>query len=279
MTKTRALGEKTTKKVELARQIVAGWWRGADTTYRQLAAVISLTTYAAEVLTVNLTSLRKSIGAFCRFMTETAQFARAEEWDKTILAARLASIDCEALENVLYECNANRPVPAAEVEDPEREVITIITDASAWGWSSMAFLPGGVEYHWEEWRAEDHTTHRLASSVHAEPLAMVRAACRHLPGHTTAVVRFVSDHAGMIWAFEKPTHAVKCVAYYETRTKLYELFPFAKFVGAFVEGAKNPVDGGSRGRAADIPRDESLLQSLDIRRLMRQKGARKPWML
>lgn len=291
--RTRRLNEKSITKLKTTAEVIATIWSNRVSkrvSYRQVAAIYGVLSYSAEVLRVDLCSLRSSLTAYCNLMKDTACFSTPDEWDQQVPEAKLIAFDWGAMEKKALECAHNIPVPAFD-KQRDREVL-IVTDASRWGWASMAFFAGGaVGYCAEPWTDEDHRNYRLESSVQAEPLAMVRAATRHFGGTRVdgGTVIFATDHAGMVFASARAAdrpHDVKCEHYYNAIQRLRQLFPGAGFAIVFIGGKENPTDAGSRGSTdaggAPISANEVLARTKTATELIAvqdKKRVRKPWML
>jgi hypothetical protein len=258
--------------------------------------VVGLTTYAAEVLKVDLCPIRSTIGAYCRLMAQTSTFAGPGEWDQPVGGELLAGFDWMAMERIVLQCATNRPVPATDLQK-DCDVL-IVTDASLWGWASLAFFrSGAVERHCAPWSVDDHAL-KPTSSVCAEPMAIVRAAVMHLKGDVKGrTVQMATDHAGMVFAGQRARnrlYAVRGDAYYNALLRLRELFPGTTFEFLFVAGAENPVDMASRGVAAGgtVPSEVEIrnrtktaaqlasgADAEDAEPVHQRRNIRKPWMI
>jgi hypothetical protein len=274
---TRALGPKTVGKVTAARQMAEAMLAGAQHSTRQAAAVLSTAMYGAEVLRVDVA--RTITGDYARLMATTPGFTR-RDWDGP---ARFP-VRWREVVHLLEQVEANVPVAvctmAEELNDDDNgeQQLTIVTDASAWGWAAAAFRQGQiVQTAAEPWSEKERGM--MTSSVFAEPAASLKGALRFVTAADRSVV-LVTDHLPLVAAAAAScAWRIRCEQYANCIGRLRALFPGTRFEWRFTTGLTNPVDGMSRGNA---PLDDIRVPESKRRAELYQSNGRrqrKPWMV
>ena len=239
--KTRCLGVKTQKKCKIALTTLDATY--ARSSFRQVAAVVSLCLYTAGVLAKNLMALTWSLRWYIEQMKRTLGFTRSA-WDSN--ADEMPPVVRKELLTHLQFSVSNAPVPVVNVEsEPDW---TVITDASALGWSviSICMKSGRIMQHRGVWGPE-HAHYDLRSSVTTESLCIAKAAeiigaipCVRSEGRNH--VRVISDHAGAVFALERGYAWAAAYAYMLQVVVAAGLAISCRFV----PGVLNAADGGSR---------------------------------
>lgn len=182
---TRALTEKTMKKLSFARSLLS-----KRISFRQLASVYGLLFFASEVLDTNLSVFFKAL-RFYRTASSCVQ-----DWDKpappipndakTELLAWFSSVE------------ENKPVPTSP-SGPESHDATIYCDASEFGWGAYVVTSKGTSFLSGSWTDEDREIYALGHSTVAEPLAIQRIVAASVDC-TMKAVKVFSDHQGLVFA-------------------------------------------------------------------------------
>jgi hypothetical protein len=235
--RTRTLTENTRKKVEAALEALTEQ-RTRLVPARRLAAVFGVAFYATQVLDIFLGPFFDAI----LFFRQLASGATLQGWNAS--APRLTGIAAEQTRLWLLTALAFRPVPIVSTARPPQLEIT--TDASRWGWGAVCrdLETGKIDVAALPWSASDRMRYDVGSSVTAEPLAVVRAACMFVRGDLTAV-RVASDHSPLVFAGS--AGYAKGRQYNDMLCRLHDLFGNTTFDFVFVPGRDNKADELSRG--------------------------------
>jgi len=217
---------------------------------RQLSAVIGFLRYACSVLSVKPLQFYDML-AWTRRVGAVLQ-GDASLWDSVDLTLSAAhKADMLAWIDVVA---CAPPVPFASPLPTERPP-TIIFDASAAGWGAVLLDGPSPRPFAGQWPAPIH------SSVHAEPLAAVRAVVAALDGRPPPPLVFVmSDHEPLV--ISSRSLAPRAFTYNLALSNLARLFPSTRFVFGFLPGHLNLTDSLSRGGSLQDPIDPILASEI-----------------
>lgn len=235
--RTRCLTQKTVDKLHLVHQVLADSIHTPffTRTIRSFAAFFGLLFFASRVLNIDLSLHFRAIS----FLRSLALAATDSGWDSTI------EIDSPAHQDLLSWSStalSNTPVPVVTI--PSNVTDTIICDASASGWGAVHICGLTTRHYAAPWTEADGP---MWSSVVAEPLGLVRAACCALSASSRTVEIF-SDHLPLVFALNAGYG--RCLQYNTAIRRLKALFPQATFKAYFIAGRDNcTADNLSRQHA------------------------------
>lgn len=278
--KTRCLPPKTVEKLKVASLVMAGVSEGKGITYRQFAAVNGLVMYATDVLAVPIIRIQNILKEYAGVMVETSHFLCPAHWDRK-MTARLR--EGNAIATLLESLTMNLAVPVVSQLDSCE--LTLVTDASAWGWAALAIRhsDGSVVTSGGPWSDDDRRFGRLQSSVTAEPLGILKGVISSVDGGTRSA-RILTDHQPLVCAAQTKGRIV-CEKYAECLARLDALYPTCTFVFAHVAGevmGELGVDQASRGEQV-VPPIYAEARNITERQYSKyvQPGWRvkQPWMV
>jgi hypothetical protein len=228
--------EKTMAKLRTTWSERAGW------TVRRMACHMGILLYTSSTARIPLS---KYFGTM-RFFASLARAAQADEsvWDRPLVGMPVA-VQRELAEWT-SRALANRwvPIPDYDASAPD---ITICSDASGWGFGSIAVFAesGLVRMINGPWPAGSSLTG--AGSVSTEPAGVKAALCAFVPPTSRARVLVLTDHEPLVAA----ARAGYAKAYTYNQLLDWIGINLAATVSfAFVAGVTNPADDLSRGEPA-----------------------------
>jgi hypothetical protein len=235
--KTRALTTKTAAK---CRYIVAILRYKRRFTLRQLAAIIGVLLFAADVL-------RITIGNYHFVMRYYATMVmQAKRNDATTLAQAYGQSICPP-RDILKSISTwaavgatNTPVDVWRVSEHR---LTLYTDASATGWGAVSITTrGDLLEVGRQWTREEHATWNMFSSVAAEAVALWNAVCYFVANERQKVIVF-TDHAPLVFISGKTFGKAFSYSWLMARLATFNL---VEFEIRHVAGVINPADRLSR---------------------------------
>ena len=264
VTKERSLIEKTTKKLEVS------WERRDKWTHRNYAAHWGLLFYGSRVLDVKLADRYEALRKFSNTAAKLAD--DPELWDQPISHDQYHGEAFRQLEGLTYWLRANKPVPLCGEKNFTDADLTIIADASRWGWGAISIARDGtVEFARGKW--PEHLHEKMARSTAAEPEAAYQAMLRFVHvNHKT--VRFLTDHQAIQFA-----HEAGRAKGYDVNLLVHRMnshFVDTRFHVAHLPGKRNPTDGISRGKeltADDLDLAKELKDEYEVAAVKREKGS------
>ena len=149
----------------------------------------------------------------------------------------------------------NAPVPMCDMEHEGPPDLTIITDASKWGWGAICVTAdGAVSWCNQPWPSDQRDQYR--SSVTAEPEGLWRAVCRFVRP-SDKVVHLLTDHEPLVWA--APKGYAKGWPLNLFCRRIQDSYPGKLFMAFHVIGKGNPTDGISRGQTLSVEDGKTAL--------------------
>jgi hypothetical protein len=232
----RGLTETTKVKVNAARDLARNL---QGRSRRQMAAVYGLLLYASKVLRLapHLPRMYDAMSYFRRL----SSLCQEAGWDGAAPPLR----ECEIAQLRLWlDLAATAPPTPLATPVP---VLSIFTDASAWGAGAVAFGPNGTAQTMSvPWTEADRLRVNTASSVSSEPAGVLKALCRFLPPAFAGTVDVSVDHQPLVFAAAAGLPRAR--VYAACLAEVAERWPHATIRFFFVAGEENPADPYSRGR-------------------------------
>jgi len=256
--KTRALSDKTKDKLRLAQEVVNStiMERARRTlSFRQWAAVFSLIFYATELASYPIDdddNLRIALKQYAKLMRLTSS-PNFPGWNYAAPADTFSLTSVITISKTLDYLITAAPCPVVGPSRNDQPAYTIITDASGWGYAGVVLCHESQSIRFVQGRWPGSTNDRSFdfhdTSVMTEPYGMFLVAATGLPANCTGIVRFITDHVGLVFAAHARLawRSIACDAYAHTLRRLTATFPKATFIGHFIQGAHNPMDAASRG--------------------------------
>ena len=221
-------------------------------------------------------------------MSLTAGFEK-KDWSRPIPEGAFGDANRELMRIIFATALANVPVPVSDDEEAAA-VMTIVCDASEWGWCAVGLAGEQIYTRSMPWSDEDRRMYNVQSSVTAEPLGILRACLILLPPTAHGTVTILTDHSSLMLAASAPV-VVHCNEYHSCLDRLRVAFPRLKFVFRFIPGKSNIADRGSRGdairnsaqdtrSAIELTIEASMDRDMYIRKNFKTGGkARRAWMV
>lgn len=257
--KTRSHTTKTKTKLKTIQEFLLRN-RQQPITYRQLASIVGVLCYSAEVVDVPLYEAFHALRKYRRVMSHLV--CPGASWDAPEVT--LSEAEQGELESIIKTVILAPPTRTVACT---RKIGVLVTDASHIGWGGV-FIPmhGKIRVaagKWEDETSNLTTDADYGKSTVAEPLAVLRALKEFKKGFAgeEGIVDVLVDHQPLIY-----TRAPK--SYYTNllRNALAKNFKGISFNFKFVPGEENPSDGISRGKSwsdQDMVKITDLLNQLE----------------
>ena len=248
--KTRCLTERTQLKCAYAVEVLT---HRRTFTLRQLAAIIGLLLYAANVLRICIGTYHYAMRYYAHTIASLAQ-REGRAYDNVV---RPPPEVIGAPRKWASRAAANVPV---DVHRQQEVDLTIYVDASAIGWAAISISPSGnLLQVARNWTPADRALWNVHSSVVAEAVGL-RNAVHALVSTNMRCVRIFTDHLPIVWAAKKTFG--KAFAYSWLMHALAAYDPVV-FQLCHVTGALNPADALSRRVGGPIHCHEPLPLTAD----------------
>lgn len=209
-----------------------------------IASLFGLIMFANSVLRGNVGAHFSSMRFLRDFSTDVQ--ADPTKWKSSLTLPRGVAADLSDWISYLIR-NEWRPIA-----DDDDVAMTIMVDASAWGWGAIATCAdtGAVQQASGAWSVEERRIFKTDDSVHSEPLGAHKALCRFAKFVSNAparprTIRVLSDSTTAVAAINKgysPSFIVNRVA-----RMIRNDFSFFQIIAQHVAGVDNKADGLSRG--------------------------------
>lgn len=220
----RSLTDKTVEKLRLVHEIIRDAAPRCTRSVRSFAAFFGLLFFSSRVLNLDLSLHFHAIS----FLRSLALAASSSGWDSLVTIDPPAHHDLLSWSAIAL---SNTPVPIVSI--PSGVTDTIICDASSSGWGAVHICGSATRHYSAPWTAADG---QMQSSVVAEPLGLVRAACCSLTAASRTVHLF-SDHLPLVFAINAGYG--RAATYNAAIRRLKDLFPLATFKAFFIAGKDN----------------------------------------
>ena len=229
--KTRCLTERTQAKCVYAAAVLA---HRRSFTLRQLAAIIGLLLYAANVLRICVGTYHYAM----RFYASTiASLGPGDTYDTVI---RPTTQVLSALRKWATRAAANVPVDVYRAHEVD---LTIYVDASAIGWAAISVSPAGnLLQVARNWTHADRNIWQVDSSVVAESVGL-RNAVHALVSTEMRCVKIFTDHLPIVWAAKRTFGRAFAYSWLLHALSAYKT---VDFIICHVTGVMNPADELSR---------------------------------
>jgi len=231
--------DKTVRvRAKIVERIAESWSLRDSWTCRQHLGLVATLLWVSAPLAIDIAAKFNAM-AFLRHQGRVLHF-HPELWDAPVCVppAALAEI-AEWVATAL----ANKPTTIPRDQRPE---MTILTDASEWGWAAAAVSGEDTKFVQYPWGC---SLDNAARSTTTEPEAIWRALCRFVSPARAMAVRVATDHAPFVQAIAKGFSA--SAGYNGILQRIRSRFPLLSLTAVHIPGSDNAVDQLSRGAPAD----------------------------
>ncbi len=239
--KTIEVSPKTIKKIQTTRQRLAD--SNKPLTPRAYAAHIALLFYATSTLGTHLGRYFDALRHYRQFSAWVQEDQR--RWSSGAIYPPMSRSCLEETLAWTDEVLLNTPRRVATLEEiSQSPTLTIITDASLWGWAAVAVdaRTGTAMTHSQQWDPSEAA--RMHESAVSEPEAVWRSICR-FARPSEPCIRILTDHQPLV----APSKRGYGKGWNPNLLLLraHCSFPRTRLEIVHIHGDTNPADQASRG--------------------------------